>query len=151
MAQSITNQDYSNHVVVPNRWLAAIALFLGAFVVSGASTIWSGSQTGQWVLSGAVALVAIAGVCTLWIVRGYAIRLQDRIIRGEMRARLYRLLPTEDARLVDELGLKQLIALRFASDPELPGLVDYVLTHDLQDGAAIKKRIEVWQADYLRV
>jgi hypothetical protein len=46
--------------------------------------------------------------------------------------------------------VNQLVALRFASDVELPGLAAKVLTENLQDRKTIKRMIQNWQADELR-
>jgi hypothetical protein len=45
---------------------------------------------------------------------------------------------------------RQLIALRFASDGELPELVRQVIAGKLADQRAIKKAIVDWEADHLR-
>ncbi len=45
---------------------------------------------------------------------------------------------------------KQLVALRFASDAELPALVREVLAGTLKTQKEIKARVREWQADYLR-
>ena len=152
MGNQTRPQDYSNHVVVPRRWLAAIMLFLLGFVLAAASAAWFAQPARSGLLQSASLMsVSAGGMYTLWILRGYATRLQDRVIRAEMRQRLLRVLPDEDHQLLDALSLSQLIALRFAANEELPDLVDYVLAQDLQDPAAIKRRIEHWQADHLRV
>jgi hypothetical protein len=44
-----------------------------------------------------------------------------------------------------------MVALRFASDGELPGLVQEVLSGSLKSQKEIKARIRHWQADWLRV
>ena len=49
-----------------------------------------------------------------------------------------------------ELTAGQLVALRFASDGEIPGLVDKVL-RDKMTRADIKKAIVTWRPDYQRV
>jgi hypothetical protein len=49
-----------------------------------------------------------------------------------------------------ELTEGQLIALRFASDGELTGLVEKALSEKLSR-ADIKKAIHTWRADYWRV
>jgi len=51
---------------------------------------------------------------------------------------------------IGELTEGQLIALRFASDGELPGLAQEALEKKLSR-AEIKKAIKVWRGDYFRV
>jgi hypothetical protein len=72
------------------------------------------------------------------------------VIRLEMRLRLAQLLPPDLRPRIGELTPKQMVALRFASDQELPDLVRTVLTDRIQDGKAIKRMIRDWQGDYLR-
>ena len=49
-----------------------------------------------------------------------------------------------------ELTPRQMVALRFASDKELPELVRDVLAGKLASQKAIKLAIKDWQGDYLR-
>jgi Family of unknown function (DUF6526) len=97
-----------------------------------------------WVLMSLV-LFVLAGTA-----RGAALRAQNRIIRLEERLRLAALLPVTDRPHIDELSIKQLIALRFASDAELPALVHKTLTQNLEP-KAIKESITTWRPDYDRV
>jgi Family of unknown function (DUF6526) len=96
-------------------------------------------------------LLAAALVLFAWSVRTFDTRLQDRIIRLEMRLRLARLLPPELQPRIAELRPAQLIALRFAPDAEVPALVDEILAGRLVKGSEIKQRIQTWEPDYLRV
>ena len=99
-----------------------------------------------------VNLVLACGLILLfYYVRAFALRVQDRVIRLEMRLRLARVLPPDVAAETERLGVGQLIALRFASDAELAGLVRRVLTDNLTDTKAIKRLVQSWQADELRV
>jgi len=82
--------------------------------------------------------------------RSNDLKVQDRIIRLEERLRLASLLPASDLAHVQELNTKQLIALRFASDEELPSLVHKTLTQNLEP-KAIKRHIAHWRADHDRV
>lgn len=97
-------------------------------------------------------VVLLAAVLSTWYyTRRNAQVVQDRVIRLEMRVRLERLLGTERRADIERLNLKQIVALRFASDPELPGLVDQVLSGSLREPDDIKRKIRDWQADWLRV
>jgi hypothetical protein len=80
----------------------------------------------------------------------FPLRVQDRVIRLEMSLRLASVLPPDLRARASVLRPGQLVALRFASDAELPGLVRQVLDENLTDRREIKKRIREWQADHLR-
>ncbi|HEX7253477.1 MAG TPA: DUF6526 family protein, partial [Thermoanaerobaculia bacterium] len=95
-------------------------------------------------------LMALAILGLFFYTRTFALTVQDRVIRLEMRLRLKKVLPPDLAARILELDPGQLIALRFASDPELPDLVREVLTNDIHDRDVIKKKIKDWQGDYLR-
>ena len=87
------------------------------------------------------------GVCTLVLIsRTYIVRLQDRIIRLEMHGRLARLGRDRD---FTRLATQQIIALRFASDAELPALCDRTLAENLS-ADQIKRGITNWQPDLHR-
>jgi hypothetical protein len=100
-------------------------------------------------------LFAVLTVFTLVLlaifVRTFPLRVQDRLIRLEMHLRLRELLPPELHDRIGEFTPRQLIALRFASDRELPGLAATVLRDNIRNGTAIKKMIKDWRADDLRV
>src|ERR1700761_3833706 len=81
---------------------------------------------GFWLLVIALALIVMAGR-----MRSYATHLQDRIIRMEERLRLTAILPEPLRSRMGELTDAQLIALRFASDAELPELVQRALDEKL--------------------
>jgi len=95
-------------------------------------------------------VVAFALVMLALSARVMVLAVQDRLIRLEMRLRLRTLLPAELQGRLMELTHKQLVALRFASDQEMPSLVADVLSGKLPTQKAIKQRIQDWQADHLR-
>jgi hypothetical protein len=95
-------------------------------------------------------LVAIALLLVALYARMFALAVQDRVIRLEMRLRLEKLLPADLKPRILEFSVGQLIALRFASDAELPDLARRVLDEKVKDKKAIKQMIKTWKADYLR-
>jgi hypothetical protein len=96
------------------------------------------------------ALTGWALVATAFLARTFALTVQDRVIRLEMRLRLRELLPPELHPRIAEFTRAQLVALRFAGDRELPALARRVLDEKVQDRKAIKAMIAEWQADHLR-
>ena len=96
------------------------------------------------------ALMGLAFLLMFIYMRTFPLTVQDRLIRLEMRLRLERLLPADQKSRILELTVSQLIALRFASDAELPGLVREVLDQKLTRGKDIKQKVRDWQADHLR-
>lgn len=137
-------QSFANHRAMPST------VFLVAFAILVVNVLWAicllvrapGIDT-------TISLsLTIALVLTLAVARRSAQIVQDRVIRLEMHLRLERLLPGQD---LAALTLPQVIALRFASDGELPGLVARVLKRELITPNQIKAAITQWQADWLRV
>ena len=94
--------------------------------------------------------MAILFFAALFLVRLYPLKAQDRIIRLEERLRLQTVLSAALARRIPELTEAQLIALRFASDSELPALVEKALAAKMP-AREIKKNIVAWRADTFRV
>lgn len=80
----------------------------------------------------------------------YALGGQNRIVRLELRLRYYQLTGQRLEALEEKLAFPQLAALRFASDEELPMLINRALEENLS-ADSIKKSIKNWQPDYMRV
>jgi hypothetical protein len=78
------------------------------------------------------------------------VRVQDRVIRLEMRLRLKDILPASMHGDIMRLTPAQLVALRFASDSEMPALCRDVLDGKLASSREIKMKVQNWQGDYLR-
>ncbi|HEV2618080.1 MAG TPA: DUF6526 family protein [Candidatus Acidoferrales bacterium] len=95
-------------------------------------------------------LVAIALLLVALYARMFALAVQDRVIRLEMRLRLEKLLPADLKLRILEFSVGQLIALRFASDAELPDLARHVLDEKVKNKKTIKQMIKTWKADNLR-
>jgi hypothetical protein len=100
----------------------------------------------------AVLLILLAIAFLVWLgkTRMYALKLQDRIIRLEERLRLAQLLQEPLRSRIPELTVDQLCGLRFASDAEIPKLVERTLNEKLSR-TDVKKAIQNWRPDYWRV
>ncbi len=96
------------------------------------------------------ALWALAIVAAVVASRTMAVSVQDRVIRLEETLRMQRLLPADMVGDIAKLSRGQIVALRFASDAELPGLVRRAAGGELADQKSIKEAIQTWRADWLR-
>lgn len=142
-----TPQTYENHT----RWHPPFHFFLMPVLLI--NVVWSivqfvrnpGWDQGWWIVV-SLALATLAG-----LVRINPLKAQDRIIRLEEQLRYRQLLPADLAQRTVSLTTGQIIALRFASDEELAGLVQQVLEGKLTKPAEIKRAIKNWRGDMLRV
>ena len=73
----------------------------------------------------------------------YALLLQNRIVRLEMRVRYFQMSGKRFEPVEQKLNFNQIAALRFASDSELPALVDRALKENLSPDAIKKKHYKL--------
>jgi hypothetical protein len=140
-------QYYQNHrKTVPLytyvTGLALVALFIGS--VNNLRLSWGGEAF----YSASLLLLATLILGSIFIhARRFALKAQDRAIRAEESLRFFVL----TGKLPDpRLHPKQIIALRFASDEELPALAEKTMAEHLSPDS-IKRAIQHWRADHYRV
>jgi hypothetical protein len=140
-------QTYATHRrFVPMYHVVAAALFL-ANIVYAVIQLLGGFTVGRLIHG----LTAIALLILYWYARTFATGVQDRVIRLEERLRLQELLDPDLRARIPELTTRQLVALRFASDGELEGLVRRVFDERIDDPETIKRAIVDWRPDHCRV
>jgi hypothetical protein len=143
----MAEQNYSNHV----KWVPTFHFFVMPVLLLNLG--WSIHRlirpgfTWDALIN---FLTAAALVMLMFNARMFALRVQDRVIRMEERQRMAKLLPDDLKLRIGEFTPGQLVALRFASDEELPALARKVLNDKLTDIKAIKQMVQHWRADYLR-
>lgn len=139
-------QDFKNHT----RWDPTFHFFLAPLMVL--TLVFTIKHAWAYPNEMTLWLVLLAFALCVWLVktRTYALGVQDRVIRLEERLRMERLLPAELAGRVGELGIKQFVALRFASDGELADLTRRALDEKLAP-KQIKAAIRSWRPDNTRI
>ena len=144
MAERVQSFKSHTRFLPPFHFFVIPVLLINA--LNGIRHVWlqpTRSTAFQLVVAAALLLLALLS-------RIQAVTVQDRVIRLEMRLRLREVLPPDLQPRINELSARQLIALRFASDAELPGLVREIFDGRLTTSKDIKMRIKNWQADWLR-
>lgn len=145
MAQK-SPQTLENHArIIPAYHFVAFPLFAINFFYALYQTVTNFSW-GNLVAFG----VSLALILLFFIARVMALTVQDRVIRLEETLRMRALFPADLQARIGELTVKQMVALRFASDGELADLTRKVLDERIQDQKVIKKLVRNWRADYQR-
>jgi hypothetical protein len=141
-----SSQNYANH----RRWNPMFHYIASPIIYGYALyAIWLAISVPG--MSETIHAIWAVGVAVLNVAaRGMALRVQNRMIRLEMRLRMKELLPAALNERAKALTIRQLVALRFAGDAELAGLVERTLNGDFAKPNDIKRAITDWQADYMR-
>ena len=117
------SQNYSNHgksypahhfIFYPVVIILLIFSVRCALVDAQDARLW-------WMMSVGIFLIGWLSFMTR---QHYALTVQNRIVRLEMRMRYFQLTGKRLEPLEAQLGFKRIAALRFASDSELPDLIE---------------------------
>jgi hypothetical protein len=145
MAQT-SPQTFENHArFIPAYHYVALPLFAINFLYALHATV-TAFTWGNLVAFG----VSLALILLFFIARVMALTVQDRVIRLEETLRMRALFPADLQARIGELTVKQMVALRFASDGEVADLTRKVLDERIQDQKIIKKLVRDWRADFQR-
>lgn len=145
----MVDQNYKNHIrfYPPHHFVFyPVVLFMFAFAIRSAFT----DQTNQTLWIFISVLVFVIGCLAFMLRQHYALILQNRIVRSELRYRYFVVTGTRLEPMEHLLTDGQLFALRFAPDEELPILVQKAVAEKMS-GDEIKKAIVNWFPDHHRV
>jgi hypothetical protein len=141
-------QSYKNHaqiVFLYHRVLTLVLLLILIGSIVNLNKSW-GDSTRFYSASLIVALT-VAAMLLFIFVRTFPLKAQDRAIRAEEQLRHYVLA----GKLLDRrLTMRQIVALRFASDAEFVTLAQRAADQSLSPDA-IKRDVKQWRADTYRV
>ena len=134
-------QSYANHAHRPIAWNIVWLICLLAMVLA----VWTAMRD-RTLVAHVVLLMAIGLLGTISLLRVFVLRVQDRVIRLEMRVRMTRLGLEQE---LERLEARQIIALRFASDAEMAELARRAIGEKLPPDQ-IKRAVQQWQGDFFR-
>ncbi len=149
----MNEQNFSNHAKIVPVFHYFVGPVLMINVVTHCIALFKSfsAPPGFILLSFLAVLSSIAILMLAFLVRLFALGVQDRVIRLEERMRYERLLPEDLKPRIGEFTINQLVSLRFASDAELPALARKVLDGKMSERKAIKQMVQNWRADYQRI
>jgi len=142
-------QNYKNHL---RFYPAHHFVFYPIVTALFAFALWQGFtdevSSNLWFF--AAVLVFIIGWVSFMLRQHYGMTLQNRVVILEMRLRYFVLTNQRLEVLEEKLSFGQIAALRFASDAELPPLVQRTLAENLSP-SEIKQAIRTWLPDHRRI
>lgn len=140
-------QNYQNHV----RYYPLVHFVITPLLFF--NLIWQIVRLGQdfgWDRAENL-LMAVVFILISLAARNQALAAQNRIIRLEESLRYREILPADLVLPADQLPTATKIALRFASDEELPALVRRAINGEFKTSKELKLAVKNWRGDYLRV
>jgi low affinity Fe/Cu permease len=144
----MANQNYSNHVRYVFGFHVVLFAILVLTLIGSLINLYK-----SWGVHGefySAALIVVLVVCSILLAnyaRVFPLKAQDRAIRAEENLRHFAL----TGKLLDaRLGVKQIVALRFAPDSEFVDLARKAADGNMPP-ADIKRAIKNWKADDYRV
>jgi Family of unknown function (DUF6526) len=140
-------QSFKSHT----KWVPPFHFFvLPVLIISLGFSIYWWIKAG-FISSGVLSVFVSAAILAGFVsVRLMVLKVQDRVIRIEEKLRFERVLPSDLQPRIGEFTIEQFVALRFASNAELPELARKVLDEKLNDRKSIKQLIKTWRPDFAR-
>lgn len=140
-------QSYANHArVVIGFHVALFTILLLTTAGSIVGLFHALDNPGRLYHASLLAAMSVSALMMFWYMRAFPLRAQDRAIRAEENFRHFVL---AGQRLDTRLTMRQIIALRFASDEEFVALAARAAAEGLAPDT-IKQQIKTWRPDYHR-
>ncbi len=141
-------QNYKNHGRMVTGFHYILSMIILVTIIMSLVNLYQEIQAGEGLLEPLMfVFLTVSVLLGAWYTRSFPLKAQDRAIRAEENFRHYLLTgkPLDSA-----LKMGQIIALRFASDAELPALAQKAVSENLGN-KEIKQSIKDWKGDFHRV
>jgi hypothetical protein len=144
----MSTQNYQNHTqLVTVYHKVTLPILLLTLIGSVVNLVLSWGDHQRIYSASLIVVLTVCLVLTLFFSRTFPLKAQDRAIRAEENLRHFAM----TGKLLDpRLGVKQIVALRFASDEEFVALSRKAADESLAPDA-IKRAVKNWRADEYRV
>ena len=140
----MSDQNFKNHGRYVPLWHfitpVIIAIIFGMSIINLRHSGMQMHDLHMWL---PIILIPIVLLILWWYARAFALRAQDRAIRAEENFRHFILTGKP---FDPQLRMSQIIALRFASDTEMPALAKRAVADNLSS-RQIKEAIQNWKED----
>jgi hypothetical protein len=141
-------QNYANHRKLDTAFHKILLPLLLLTLIGSCVNLYRSLDDHERLYS--AALIVVLTICVIMIVflaRIFSLKAQDRAIRAEENLRHF----TMTGKLLDpRLAVKQVVALRFASDAEFAALAVRAANESMVPDD-IKRAIKTWRSDEYRV
>lgn len=141
------DQSYANHRRLVPLYHYILALILIVTIIGASVNFFESFGTENLYSASLILVIAVTLAIMAYLMRAFPLAAQDRAIRAEENLRHFAM----TGKLLDpRLTLRQIIALRFASDEEFLELLGRAVEESLSEDD-IKKAVRSWRADTWRV
>ena len=144
---SKSTQNFTNHArTVVGYHMVLAGLIAVSFIGSLVNLYESWGDHTRIYSASLIVVLEIIAALLFWYCRVFPLKAQDRAIRAEENLRHF----VHTGRLLDpRLGVKQIVALRFAPDDEFVALAVRAANENMAPDD-IKRAIVIWKADEYR-
>ncbi len=139
-------QNFKNHGRYITLWHIVTPLII-AGILGWGIVLFVDHHMSTHFLGASMIMTSVVLLIIWWYARAFALKAHDKAIRAEENFRHFVLTGKP---LDKQLRMGQIVALRFASDEEFPGLAKKAVAENLSS-KQIKESISNWKADHNRV